>query len=259
MKSQKPRRLMSRLLSMLLILAVIQVAAGCRRCLNELQKAQDTFNAAYQGQAAGAPQQAKYQQTVDQVEQKVLPCLTRDDLKVQAYAMDAYAKWSLGKYTEAIADAQKGQDLYERAGKVTNPRDYGMLLIVPGYAIYSQTYDRYQARRQQGFLSKEEAQKFTQEMAKALQQIDTVNAKLNQNDEIVIRANQEQLRIVRQIMHMWDTDVKDRKEGEPQVRLWAAKADDIARKFPAGDYPNKTETQSLLKKIDSLKKAYDVK
>jgi hypothetical protein len=258
MKSQTPRRIMPRLLSVFLILAVIQVSAGCRRCSMELQKAQDMFNAAYQGQAAGAasaPQQAKYQQVIDQVEQKTLPCLTRDDLKVQAYAMEAYAKFSLGKYTEAIADAQKGQDLYERAGKVTNPRDYGLLLIVPGYAIYSQTYDRYQERRKQGFLSKEEAQKFTQDMAKALQQIDTVNAKLDKNDEMVILANQ----IVRQIMLMWDTDVKDRKEAEPQVRLWAAKADDIARKFPAGDYPFKSETQSLLKKIDSLKKAYDVK
>jgi len=255
-----PKRTLHRCIALLFLLAAILTTAGCPPCIDQLKKAQDQFNAAYQEQPsdeqAASQQKAKFQQIVEQVDKNTLLCLKdRDDLKVQAYAIDAFAKWGLRRYTDAMADAQKGQDLYEKAGKITNPRDYGMLLIVPGYAMHSQAHEEYEARLKQGYMTMAEAKQFDRKIANALDKIDTINNKLSNNEEVVIRANQEQLRIVIDAIDMWSVGIKDRNDWEPEVRRWLARAEEIAKKFPSGDYSFKARTEELLKKIENIKKS----
>ncbi|MGV8075309.1 MAG: hypothetical protein AB2L11_12225 [Syntrophobacteraceae bacterium] len=257
----KSQRTISKPLFSIFLMAFLLFAAGCASvtCIHELEKAQTLFNEASQsGSPFGEPtseQREKYRETINQVEQKTLPCLERDDHKVNAYAIEAFSRWSLGDYTGAVSAAEKGRNIYERAGLTTNIRDYGMLLIVPGFALHSQTRRDAAELLKERFLSSEEARQIARRMANALKEIDAVNSKLNKAEHIVIRANQEQLLIVLNTAKIWSKGVADPQESRAEVLDWLDQANKIAAGFPQGDYPGKESTRLLLKRLDDMRQS----
>ena len=133
----------------------------------------------------------KYQQVVEIIAGRVLPDISREDLKVNAHAIAAYAHWRLGNFKEAKNTAEAGLDLYKRSKMVTNRRDYGMLLILGGLVKHSEAYRDFQAKKNQAaFLTQDTAEDITKSMQEALNKIDKINQVMNKDEPITVYANQ---------------------------------------------------------------------
>jgi hypothetical protein len=200
----------------------------------------------------------KYQQVVEIIEGRVLPDVSRKDLKVNAYAIAAYAHWRLGNFKEAKITAEAGVHLCKSSGLATNRRDYGMLLILGGLVDYTEAFREYQTKKDQvAFLTPAEAKGITESMQKALNKIDKINREMDRNEPIVIYANQQQLRIIKNILHVWGS-LKRKIEREKEICFWSARAFDIIQtKLPIEDYPAKPHVDKLQQDIEKLKKLYE--
>ena len=193
--------------------------------------------------------QEKYARVVQLVNEEVLNALDRDDLRVNAWALLAFSEWQLKHYAKANIAAETGKDLYERAGLQTNRRDYGMLLILRGLVKHSQAFERYQEERAKGFLKIETAERLSQAMAEALDNIDEINARLGKDEPVVIYANRQQLLIIDNILHVWvDTQQADTPQQEMVRRHrceWSAKGMRLwQERFPP-EYAIKNEVDQL--------------
>lgn len=263
-----------RLLSWLILFALL-TPAGCLGPIKgtiALRDAQDLFNEAsmeadaqYKNTVQGQDVEAlpppspdeKYQKVVEIIEGEVLGNVTRDDLKVNAYAIAAFAHWRLGNYVKAKNTAEAGLDLYKRSGLVTNRRDYGMLLILGGLVKHSEAYREYKAKKAQvAFLSPADAEHFAQSMKEAIDKIDRINLEIDKDEPIAVYANQQQLRIIKNILDVWE-NVQRKEDGKEAICDWSDKAHTIwETKFPAGDYPAKTHVDDLNQTIRNLREAY---
>ena len=193
--------------------------------------------------------QEKYARVVQLVNEEVLNALDRDDLRVNAWALLAFSEWQLKHYGKANIAAETGKDLYERAGLQTNRRDYGMLIILRGLVKHSQAYDSYQAERAKGFLDMATAERLSQAMAEALDNIDEINAKLGKDEPVVIYANRQQLLIIDNILHVWvDTQQADTPQQE-MVRQhrceWSAKGMRLWKERFPEEYAIKNEVETV--------------
>lgn len=264
-----------RLLSWLILVALL-IAAGCLGPIKgtiALRDAQDLFNEAsmeayaqYENTVQGQDVEAlppaspreKYQKVVETIEGQVLGNVTRDDLKVNAHAIAAFAYWRMGNYAKAKNTAEAGFDLYKRSGLVTNRRDYGMLLILGGLVKHSEAYRDYQAKKAQvAFLSPADAENVTQSMKEAIDKIDKINLEIDKNKPIAVYANQQQLRIIKNILHVWES-VQRPEDGKEAICDWCNKANTIwETKFPEGDYPAKTHVEDLNQAIQELRGVYE--
>ena len=255
---------------MVLLSLVLAFACSGATCIRPVQgtlalrEAQDVFNEAalltnkryaepFAAQSTDVvpPESAqeKYARVVQLVNEEVLNALERDDLRVNAWALLAFSEWQLKHYAQANIAAETGKDLYERAGLQTNRRDYGMLLILRGFVKHSQAYESYQEERAKGFLKIEMAERLSQAMADALDNIDEINAKLGKDEPIVIYANRQQLLIIENIMLVWaDAQQADMLQQE-MVRKhrceWSAKGLRLWQdRFPK-EYAIKNEVDQL--------------
>lgn len=262
--------------TMLALVVVFLAGGGCLGPLQgtmALREAQDTFNQASREtneqyetalQAGYRPEQVppespkeKYQRVIDLIDHGVLPHLERDDLRISAYAVKAYACWQIGRDKEAKAVAEEGLDRYARAGLTTNRRDYGMLLILPGLVDYSEAYRAYEDRLktyQDSYLPLAEARQLTEAMAAALRKIDDINARMPVSEPIVIYANSQQLRIIRNILDVWE------KIREPEVRAaagceWSCRGEKLwMSRFPGGEFVGKKAVSRQWQEIEPMKK-----
>ena len=219
-----------------------------------LKEAQNTFDEASKqvksGEKVPAEARAKYQQVVDIVEKRVLPQVSRDDLKVTAYALEAFSKWKLDDYIGAQNTAEKGKKLC--GGAAANPRDCAMLQMVAGLVVASQAYDKYKDAPK---MSLEEMKGFANRMEAALQEINAVNRTSDPRDSITIYANQWQLLIIRQATNFWYTYFrKEAAVWKPEVLKWLSRADQVGKKFPAPPYLNQERTLKLQEEFGRLKK-----
>ncbi len=249
------------LLAPLVLTMALLALTGCppQNCVQELQKAQNLYNDASRSLLVGvdltAQQKEQYQQTVTQVEKNALPCLNRDDLKVNAYAIDAFAKWRLGDYTGAITAADQGKSIYEKGKLTTNPRDYAMLSLTPGLVLQSDAHREYRNRLQQGAMTPAEARQISQKMDRALKEIDAVNTGLSRDDPLAVYANQQQLLILWDQINLWSKGVKEQRDWEPEVRKSLQRSEEVIKKFPPGDYPGKSFTQDMARKFTDIKQS----
>jgi hypothetical protein len=264
-----------RLLSWLTLFALL-ASVGCPGPIKgaiALRDAQDLFNEAsiesyaqYKNTVQGQDVEAlpptspreKYQKVVEIIEGQVLGNVTRDDFKVNAHAIAAFAHWRMGNYAKAKNTAEAGLDLYKRSGLITNRRDYGMLLILGGLVKHSEAYRDYQAKKAQvAFLSPADAENFAQSMKEAIDKIEKINLEIDKNEPIAVYANQQQLRIIKNILHVWES-VQRQEDGKEAICDWVNKADTIWKKrFPEEDYPAKTLVDDLNQEIQELRRAYE--
>jgi hypothetical protein len=219
-----------------------------------LRKAQNDFNEAARqlkpGEKIPAEARAKYQQVVNIVENQVLPNVSRNDLKVTAYALESFAKWQLADDTNAISTANQGKRLCE--GVATNPRDCAMLQMVGGLVVASQAYTKY---KDAPTLSQDQVKDFSNRMEAALNEINAVNRFGDRRDLITIYANQWQLMIVREATNFWYTYFRqDATVWKPEVLKWLSRADQVLKKFPDPPYPNQDLTLALKEEFARLKK-----
>lgn len=248
---------------------LLTLLAGCSTSSGviALRDAQDLFNEAsletianYNAlaneQFPAASPEKKYEKVVEIVDQKVLKQVKRNDLKVNAYALSAYSHWRLGKYKDAKIVAEEGINLYRAAGLNTNRREYGMLLIVGGLATHSIAYKDYQAKKKKDdFLSPQDARKITSDMNVSLEKIDGINKKINHNEPIAIYANQQQMRIIKNILDVWG-DVKKKEDRREPISKWSRKANIIWETYlPEDDYPGKPGMDVLHNRINELREA----
>ena len=230
---------------------ITEVAGGVA-----LQKAQNDFDEASKQMISGekipAEARAKYQRVVDTVEKQVLPQVTRDDLKVTAYALDAFSRWQLADYIGAMNTAEKGRNLCK--GAATNPRDCAMLQMVEGLVVASQAYEKYN-NPPPPTMSQEQMKDFANRMEAALHGINAINGALDPKDPLSIFANQWQLMIIRKATDAWYTYFrKDAAVWKPEVLKWLSRADQVLKKFPAPPYINQDRTLKLQKELGGLKK-----
>jgi hypothetical protein len=265
-----------RRLQLMVILLVITLwfQAGCLGPLQgtiSLREAQDKFNQAsretlqqykteFESTVADKPippesPREKYQQVIHIVDSRVLPKVDRDDLKVTAYTLKAFAYWQIGKGEEAKITAEEGLDLYLRSGLATNRRDYGMLLILPGLVDYSEAYQNYQVKLKgwSSYGSAEEARQITGAMEDALKKINTINSKMEASEPIAIYANYQQLKIIRNILDVWEKV----QEADPKTAAacdWSCKGEKVLNtKFPKEDFPEKDTVMALGKQNNAFK------
>ena len=246
------------------------ILSGCPKTINHLRDVQDDFNrintTAYQAadpSTLTADQESAYRQIVRKIEAEKLKSVDRDDLKVSAYAIDAFSNWRLRDYAVAKATAEKGLDIFTRAGLQTNWRDYGMLLITGGLADYSETFRDYQKwlrDHPNDFLPVGDAAAYTDRMAAAMKKIDGVNQPekgLASNVPVVLYANQQQLRVITGILDIW-SNVSDEADQKGPVCHWTEQADILIQKrFPAAaDYPGKAQTDELGRHIAEIGQSY---
>jgi len=243
---------------------------GCPKSTNHLRDVQDEFNRInptfFQSgdpNTLTADQESAYRQIVQKIENEKLKSVDRDDLKVVAYAIDAFSNWRLRDYAAAKATAEKGLDIFARAGLQTNWRDYGMLLITGGLADYSETFWDYQnwlRDHPNDFLPVNDAAAYTDRMAAAMKKIDAVNQPekgLTSDVPIVLYANQQQLRAITGILDIW-SNVRDDADQKGPVCHWTEQADIlVGKRFPsAADYPGKAQTDDLEEKISEVGQSY---
>ncbi len=218
-----------------------------------LKKAQNDFNEAARqlkpGETTPADATAKYQQVVTSVETQVLPNVSRNDLKITAYALEAFAKWQLHDDVAAIDTANHGKKLCDEAA--TNPRDCAMLQMVGGLVLASQAYTKY---KDAPTLSQDQVKDFSNRMQAALNEINAVNRFGDPRDPITIYANQWQLMIVREATNYWYTYFRqDATVWKPEVLNWLSRADQVLQKFPETPYPNQDITLKLKEEFARLK------
>ena len=218
-----------------------------------LQKAQNLFN-----EAGGLDRPsidippgagAKYQQVADIIEKDVLGKVMQD-LEVTAYALLSFSRWRLGNYAGAIEAGAKGRRLYEVQKLTTNVRDYGMCLIVGGLCLASQTHQEFKSHR--GPLTKEVARGLTDKLARAMNDINAINSRLDRREDIVIYANQWQLAIIDQAVHIWTSLPRDVSREE--TCNWLARSDGVLAKFHPPPYTNQDFTIRLKEKFEAKKK-----
>jgi hypothetical protein len=258
------------------ILVVLFTSAGCMGPIKgtiALRDAQNLFNEAsietlkqyknsvqsqdLEGLPPASPRE-KYQRVVEIIEGQVLGSVSRDDLKVNAQALAAFAHWRLGNFKQAKNTAEAGLDLYRRSGLVTNRRDYGMLLILRGLVTHSEAYRDYQAKRDEvAFLSPADAAHFTRSIQEALTKIDEINQEMDKNEPIVIYANQQQLRIIKNILDVWGS-VRLKEDRKQEICDWSSRAETIYKtRFPDEDYPAKPHVDRLHQEIEELKALHE--
>jgi hypothetical protein len=221
---------------------------------NELKKAQDIFNEANKleipGQSASEAAMAKYRQVVDMVESQVLPKVSRDDLKAQAFALEAFAKWRLNQPTDAINAANAGKKLC--AGRVSSQRDCAILQMVGGMVVASQEWAKY---KDAANMSQEDVKAFSNHMDAALNEINPINGVLAPSNTLAIFANLEQLLIIREVTGHWVTNFfRDPAVWKPEVLKWLSRVDQIMKKFPETPYPNQDLTLQLKGEFERLRK-----
>jgi hypothetical protein len=248
----------------------VLMLAGCPKTTNHLREVQDDFNRInptfFQAGAPGtltADQQAAYRQIVQKIEAGKLKSVDRDDLKVVAYAIDAFSNWRIGEYAAAKATAEKGLDIFERAGLQTNKREYGMLLITGGLADYSEAFrdcQNWLGDHPNDFLPVDDAAAYTDRMATAMKKIDTVNQPekgLVSDVPIVVYANQQQLRVITGILEVW-SNVRDDADQKDPACHWTKQAENLVeQRFPsAADYPGQAQTEELKQKISDVGQSY---
>jgi hypothetical protein len=246
------------------------VLSGCPKTTNHLRDVQDEFNrlnATFFQDAdpntLTADHESAYRRIVQKIENEKLKSVDRDDLKVAAYAIDAFSRWRLRDYDAAKAAAEKGLDIFARAGLQTNWRDYGMLLITGGLADYSETFwdcQNWLRDHPNAFLPVNDAAAYAGRMAGAMKKIDAVNQPekgLGPDEPIVLYANQQQLRVITGILDIW-SNVRDEADQKGPVCHWTEHAEMLARKrFPsAADYPGKAQTDELGRKIAEVGQSY---
>jgi hypothetical protein len=218
-----------------------------------LRKAQNDFNEAAKqlkpGETTPAEARAKYQQVVTTIANQVLPNVSRNDLKVTAYALEAFAQWQLHDDVTAINTANQGKKLCD--GTATNPRDCAMLQMVGGLVVASQAYTKY---KDAPTLSQDQVKDFSNRMEAALNEINAVNRFGDRQDLITIYANQWQLMIVREATNFWFTYFRqDATVWKPAVLKWLSRADQIMKQFPETPYPNQDLTLRLKDEFARLK------
>jgi hypothetical protein len=251
---------------LLAIVIAVLISGGCVGHSQQLRDVQDQFNQANQihsqstsANTLTAEQEKAFRQIAQKIEKEQLKSVERDDLKVAAYAIDAFSKWRLKEFAAAKSTAEKGLDIYERAGLTSNQRDLGMLLITGGLADYSQTFLDYQkwlSDNPHDFLPKNDAMAFSNRIAAAMQKIDAVNRPdkgLQQDVAIVIYANQQQLLAITSIIDIWG-QVRDSADRKGPVCQWTTKAKTLVQERfpPTDDYPGKALTDDLATKIAAV-------
>ncbi len=252
------------------VAVAILVLSGCVGHSQQLREVQDEFNQAnqIQPQPPGpndltAEQEAAFRNIVEKIEKDQLKSVERDDLKVSAYAIDAFSKWRLKEFIAAKVTAEKGLDIYERAGLKSNQRDYGMLLITGGLADYSQAFRDYLAwlrDHPRDFLPETDAAAFSNRIADAMGKIDTINRPdkgLKPDAPIVIYANQQLLLAITGILDIWG-HVREFSDQKDPVCHWTAEAETwVQERFPSvDDYPGKARTDDLAQKISAIRRSY---
>ena len=184
-----------------------------------LKKAQAAFNTAVQGDqptvAVPATSRQKYQEVVGTLKPEVL-AQGNNSLKVSAYALLAFSQWRLGEYAQAVKTGEKGRQLYETAKLATNPREYGMCLMVRGLAGASQTYQEY--RHLQTALTKEQAQDFTGRLEQDRRTIDSGNTYWDRQQDVALYANLWQLALVDAAVRIWTSGLPP-EVAKPEVCL----------------------------------------
>jgi hypothetical protein len=167
------------------------------------------------------------------------------DLRINAYALKAVAQWRLKQYKEAINTAGKGQRICA-SSRHSNPRDCGMLIIIGGLVVNSETLDQFEILkndRQGGNLTREEAMGLVKRLEFALNELE----KLSHPPDvpIAIYANQQKLIILGNILDMWNAYKRSDTERERMETIERAKR--ICKEFPE-DYPSKNLTEELARK-----------
>ena len=146
----------------------------------------------------------------------------------------------------------KGRQIYETEQVSTNPRGYGMCLMVGGLCLASQTYQEY--KNLPGPPTEEQAQSLTRRLQQAMQAIDSVNSKLDRGADITVYANQWQLALVDAAVRIWTSGLP-REVWQPEVCRWLGRAETVLAKFPDTAYPRQSLTLTYKKKFDRLKQA----
>lgn len=188
----------------------------------------------------------KYQLVLELLETDVLTSnQLRPDLRINAYALKAVAEWRLKKYKKAINTADQGQRLCA-SGEIQNPRDCGILLIVGGLVVNSETLDNFEALKEKKpdeNLTQEEAAKLVRALELALEQLGKTDS-YDLADPIAIYANQQKLIVLGNIADIWSDYNYPKTEAErAEVR---EKAKEVCKRFPE-DYPSKELTKKLAK------------
>ena len=240
------------------------LSAGCASTIAtcNLRKAQGLFNDAsaqiiHADPTAAPPPAAldQYREAVSIVDQKVLPNVSRDDLKVNALAILAFSEWRLGNCEQAVNRAEEGINLHQQARLTTNKRDYGMLLIADGLCMHSKAYQAFKDKGS-ALLTVDEAKQITASMDASLAVIDRVNQELAPDDDIVIWANEQQLQIMKNAIDVWGrvANADDRRQ---PICAWSTRADAfVASRFPA-QFPRKPEVLQLQHTIDRARARFE--
>lgn len=258
-------------LSALLLLLILIVGCGPKpgpvpsvpsitgtEAVQALEKAQQLFNAAGgldRPPAIGVSAEAreKYQQVVDLVEKEVLGRV-KESLAMNAYALLAFSQWRLGNYGQAITAGNKGRRLYETQNLTTNPRDYGMCLIVGGLCVTSQTFKEFQ--NLPAAATQDQRRTFTGRLQQAMRAVDAINTRLDPQEDIVVYANQWQLAIVDAAVIIWKSEGLAREVWQPEVCRWLERAGPVFAKFPPAPYPQQNITQKYKTSFERQQKAY---
>jgi len=262
------------LLGLNLLFGVLLILAGCSQVTVavRLKQAQDLFNEAssltildenyrdyvekkdtphVDGNKFALPSltddaMAKYQLVLDLLDDTVFenPALHLN-LRINAYALKAVAQWRLRQYKDAIQTAFEGQHLCA-AEPHSNPRDCGMLVIVGGLIVNSETLDRFEAlktQKQSGNFTREESAELAERLEFALDKLDEL---VSSSDEpIAIYANQQKLIILGNILDIWSA--YSRSDTEQERADVMDKARKICGRFP-DEYPSKGLTRELARK-----------
>ena len=262
------------LLGLNLLFGVLLILAGCSQVTVavRLKQAQDLFNEASRltildenyrdyvekretqdadSNKASLPSltddaMAKYQLVLDLLDDTVFesPALHLN-LRINAYALKAVAQWRLKQYKDAIQTAFEGQHVCASESH-SNPRDCGMLVIVGGLIVNSETLDRFEAlktQKQSGNFTREESAELAERLEFALDKLDEL---VSSSDEpIAIYANQQKLIILGNILDIWSA--YSRSDTEQERADVMDKARKICGRFP-DEYPSKGLTRELARK-----------
>jgi hypothetical protein len=228
----------------------------------DLKKAQDLFTEASKSVLAVGPEATPSQTVLDQyrgvvkiVEADVLPRVTRDDLMVNALALDAFSNWRIGNFDAAVDRSQQGLDICKRAQLASNRRDCAMLLVTGGLVQHERAFREFKSKGS-GLISAADAQAITQSMNDALAKIDRVNDELAKDEDFAIWANEQQLQIIKNALDVWGKvpNVEDRRH---PVCTWSQRGDRlVADRFPES-FPQKQEVQQLLARIDAARARFE--
>jgi len=189
---------------------------------------------------------AKYQLVLDLLDDSVFenPALHLN-LRINAYALKAVAQWRLERYREAIQTAFAGQHVCASTPH-GNPRDCGMLVIVGGLIVNSETLDRFEAlktQKQSGNFTREESAELAERLEFALDKLDELVS--SPDEPIAIYANQQKLIILGNILDIWSA--YSRSDTEQERADVMDKARKICGRFP-DEYPSKGLTDELARK-----------